>query len=149
MCFFQWFVSSFSWLANSLTTPELRATSLEAVNSKLELSENAIWLVRVYLKFDVLCNIYIWLLLRIHASSDTLRPPTPCVCIAPVPWILTAVKHAGIWQMNTRQCARISSVSDITAAAAVVWLIRYINLWPWYMCKTCAELPHFHSRDVL
>jgi len=39
------------------------------------------------MKFDVMCYIYIWLLIRIHASSDTLRPPIPCVFIAPVPWI--------------------------------------------------------------
>jgi len=42
------------------------------------------------------------------------------------PESLTAVKHAGIWQMNTRQCAWISSAGDITAAAAaVVWISRY------------------------
>jgi hypothetical protein len=40
----------------------------------------------------------------------------------------SAVKHVRILQINARQCTRVSSVSDITAGAAV-WT-HGINLWP-------------------
>jgi hypothetical protein len=43
-------------LANSPPTTELRVMPSEAVNSNLELSEGAIWLAKVSMKFDVTDN---------------------------------------------------------------------------------------------
>lgn len=86
-----------------------------------------------------------YIYIRIHGSSDTLRPPIPCVFIAPVAGI-SFHQHAGILRMNMCQSARISSVS--VSQQQQQYGSHGINLWPWYMvyviCGTCAEHAQYY-----